>query len=331
MNTSAETISADRKIIKDNTQILLSSENYGEIYAAVHALHDVLSAITGIRAGDISDKDILLPQGKAVSPIKAAFCLLEFERTRRFLRGIYKAILHLKEKVKGRPVNILYAGCGPYATLVTPLTSVFNADELRFSLLDINEVSLDAARRLYESLTLSEYVKEYILADGTTYQLNPGDQIDMIVSETMHNALKDEPMVAIMDNLMPQLGADGIFIPQQITVDAALLNATEEQAGFLTAGYQPKRIALGNVYTIGTPNGNRAAITFTLPPAESHPLLRLLTRITVFGDEVLTDYNCSLNLPAHIATIPQPVNFNAVKFEYEQGAKPGYRVEFLSL
>src|SRR5471030_2877346 len=120
-------------ILEKSTQTLLfKPENFKDIYDDLHELHDLYALHTGIRAGDINDSDIYLPSGKAISPVKAAFCLLEIQRTAVFIRGIHNAILALKEQFKGEQVHILYAGCGPYATLLTPFTTRFSADEITF-------------------------------------------------------------------------------------------------------------------------------------------------------------------------------------------------------
>jgi hypothetical protein len=192
--------------IRKITEILLFEPyNYKEVYDAVHNLHHLFAAVSGVTAGNITDKDINLPSGNAVSTIKAAHCLLEFQRTAVFLRGVYKAILRLKKNFPNERLHILYAGCGPYATLLTPLTTFFKADELAFHLMDINEASLNAAKKLYEALALNDYVEDWICADATIYRIPQGETRHLILSETMLNALRKEPQVEIMLNLVPQL------------------------------------------------------------------------------------------------------------------------------
>lgn len=61
----------------------------------------------------------------------------------------------------------------------------------------------------------------------------------MVVTETMKNALKNEPKVSISLNLVPQMEKDGILIPQNISVEAVLLvpkRDTERMMGVKGAG-----------------------------------------------------------------------------------------------
>jgi hypothetical protein len=149
-----------KQILSQAAQALLFSNSYKDIYDAVHQLHNLFAPITHISAGSVEDQDIYQPSGKAISPTKAAHCLLEFQRTTKFIRGIYKAILQLQADYPDTIINILYAGTGPYATLVTPLTAVFSVQQVAFYFLDINEISLNAVKNLYNELGLSAYVKE---------------------------------------------------------------------------------------------------------------------------------------------------------------------------
>jgi hypothetical protein len=326
MQPVSETMPHPALLLAQNTKTILFSDSFKEIYDAINALHSLFAGITGIKAGDVTDEDIMLPQGKAVSPIKAAHCLLEFLRTSKFLRGIHKAITHLKQRSPETRVNILYAGCGPYATLLLPMTTMFRPTEIRISLMDINQTSLIAARRLFEELHLTEYISDYIIADATTYQIKAGERVDMMVSETMLNALRNEPMVAVMNNLMPQLADGGIFIPEQITVDAALFANEEEMKAMVTTGYQPKRIMLGNVYCIGTSCKKDEPVTLVLPSGfGKNRLLNLLTEIDVYADEKLNINESSLTTPYYLTAVEEEMNYKAVTFEYKQGSVPHFK------
>ncbi|HEY0244068.1 MAG TPA: class I SAM-dependent methyltransferase [Mucilaginibacter sp.] len=298
------------------TKALLFEDDYRLITQAIDGLHDVFSDLSGVTAGDITDKDIFLTSGKAISTIKAAHCLREFERTRRFLRGINKAIHHLLGQKTSGKINILYAGCGPYATLLTPLTSRFTAEQLSFTLLDINPDSLDAVRALYESLGLLPYVKQFLLEDAITYRVTAADDFDIMLSETMLNALRKEPQVSIMANLIPQLKPGGLFIPQEITVNAALLNSGQEMASFFEAGKRPERMLVGTVYKSGIPMKYPEPVTLTMPPVTTHRRLALLTEINVYDNEKLGDYSCSLTLPYRLADLDTEKNYATVEFEY---------------
>lgn len=313
-------------ILKEAAEILLfQPDNYKDIYDTLHELHDMYALHTGISAGNITDKDIWLPSGNAVSSIKAAHCLLELQRTAVFIRGIYKAILALQQSFPGERIHILYAGCGPYATLLTPFTTRFKAEEIAFHLLDINEDSLVAAKKLYDALGIEKYVEEWICTDATTYQLPEHQTIHLMISETMLNALRKEPQVAIMLNLIPQLPEKGLFIPQEINVSAQLLSSRKETARYLDPNVEPERLNLGTVYSIGLYNCHpHKPVIIEIPgKIEENKDLQLLTDITVFENEKLGIYNCSLNMPLKITRV-EGLEGKRIVFNYIMGETPGF-------
>lgn len=305
--------------------IIDEPDNLGGIYKVIHELHAVYAEQSGVSAGDIIDDDIMLPSGKAVSTIKAAHCLLEFQRTAVFVRGIYKAVCKLKADFPLETIHILYAGCGPYATLVTPLVALFSPSEITFTFLDINQVSLDAVKRMYDRQSLSEYIKAYICADATTYKIPEGTTVHLAVSETMLNALMKEPQVAVMQNLMPQLPHMALFVPAKITVSANLLDAKEEQRSITTAGILPLRMSLGDVYIISrTQYATPQPVTFRIPDeVDDFKTIYLHTRIETYGDEVLTDYQCSLTNPKKITSVGD-MEGKHITFNYLNGETPGF-------
>lgn len=299
-------------------------DNLGGIYKVVHELHAVYAEQSGVTAGNIIDEDIMLPSGKAVSTIKAAHCLLEFQRTAVFVRGIYKAVCQLKADFPSQTIHILYAGCGPYATLLTPLVALLSPLEITFTFLDINQVSLDAVKRMYDRQNLGKYIKAYICADATTYKIPEGTTVHLAVSETMLNALMKEPQVAVMQNLIPQLPYKALFVPAKITVSANLLDAQEEQRSN-TAGVLPRRITLGDVYTISREHyAAPKPVIFRIPDKiDGFKTIYLHTRIETYGGEVLTDYQCSLTNPKMIASVEDKEG-KYITFNYINGETPGF-------
>lgn len=313
----------DLKKITDN--VLYGQDNIGGIFADMRLLHNVFAHITGISA-NLQDNsgDIVLPSGKAIGPQKAAHCLLEALRTAVFIRGIHKAILEQLEKFPGKTINILYAGCGPYATLLTPLTEAFTPEQVQFHLLDINETSLAAVKHLYETLGQTAFVAGYIHADAAEYK--SGREMDIIISETMQAALKKEPQVSIMQNLIPQLPEHGIFIPQEIRISAQLLDLRKESESFSVEGMVPERINLGEIYSISRQQyTGHQPVTVAVPETiASFSDLHLMTDIRVFENEILTAYNSSLNLPLKI-TDARPLTGKNITFYYETGTAPGFQ------
>src|SRR3954462_12746084 len=120
------------------TETVLNEKDSAVLSESIRAMQDIYTAHTGINAENFSKQGIDLPSGLAISPYQAAACLGEAERTVVFLRGIYKAILQQRKDNPGQRINFLYAGCGPYAALLTPFTVLFGTGELAFYLLDIS-------------------------------------------------------------------------------------------------------------------------------------------------------------------------------------------------
>jgi hypothetical protein len=274
--------------------------------------------------------------GLAISPAKAALCAREPFRTIAFIKGLAAAIAQVRRP--GRPVRVLYAGCGPFATLALPLMTLLDAQDAVFTLVDIHAASLDSARALVEGLGLASHVAGYVLADACTLRLPTDALPDVIVSETMNAALRSEPQVAIARNLATQAPA-ALLVPQSVTVDACLLRLGKEFAPALEgpdAVPQPaprERIALGRVFELsaaaisawGTMEGmHLPAATVRIPaevPAGMQP--RLLTKIVTFGPHTLDDYESSLNQPQHFPGRPALAGGERLQFAYRVSEEPG--------
>jgi len=156
--------------------------------------------------------------GVALSPQHAIDCLEDGARTARFLKGIFKAITHALDSSKDRPLEVLYAGCGPLATLLVPLLPHFNSDQLRITLLDIHEESIESSRRIIEHLDLTDFFVDLKTCDATKYEHS--SNIDLLITETMDKGLTREPQVSISEHLCQYLSPEGILIPKQISLYA---------------------------------------------------------------------------------------------------------------
>lgn len=304
---------------------LLYSEQYGELHHATRQLHQIFSNLSEITAAGVLDQPIWLPNGKAVSTIEAAHCLLEFERTRRFIRGLHQAIQ--EQKKANRPVHILYAGCGPYATLVTPLTTIFTPTELQFTMIERNPTSIKAMQLLYEKLGINGYIHKTWLGDATQYKIQPDEPIDILLSETMLNALRKEPQVAIMANLVPQLADHAVIIPKRVTVTAALTNRGLETRSVSQPDHQPTRIHLDQLYNCEKPFHLPKPKKLVIPPITEHNQLTLLTEINTYGREYLRDRSCSLTLPYYLVQFEQGTPQQYINFTYTTHIHPQFQYQ----
>jgi len=203
--------------------LLQTDASYQQMFEAAHELYRLLSAAAWMHPDDPKNRtDIYLPEGKAIAPAWAAMCIKDFYRTRQFLRGMVSAIQTMQPEVTDGPVHVVYAGTGPFATLAMPLTTVFSPDEVQFTLLEINPESVRMLRNVLKVFQAEAYVRKIELTDATTYQAT--QPIHIVVTETMQQALQDEPQVAITRNLAPQLAPGGVLIPQKVSISAGLFN-----------------------------------------------------------------------------------------------------------
>jgi len=314
-------------MLNRNIRILLEcGDNAAEMKQAVDQLYRIYSSITEVKVDQINiDKDIMLPSGKAISTAAAAHCLLEMKRTAVFLRGINKAIALKLSQPTNKSIRILYVGTGPYGTLLTPLLPLYKPTEIKVDVLDINQKSLIALHELTAKLELEDYIDEMHFTDATTFTVTK--QYDIVICETMLACLKSEPQVAIMQNLIPQLTDNCIFIPEEISIDASLTNPKMELDRLMYfEGEQPpfERVSLGNIFKL-----NKQTIHKTLErksllitdETTNFPVLKLFTTVTVFEDEVLIDNDSSITLPKQYHDF-RTQEADQVEFWYEQGENP---------
>lgn len=208
MNIQKEIIRITSEYLKDDIDYLNLSDASKE-YKSI--LNTLCAEEINIEEGR---NDIEFENGKALGTFWAALCLDDLLRTRQFIRGIYKAIQDkLRQK---KTIHILYAGTGPFATLLLPLLLRFAKEDIKYTFLEINPISLRILKKIIAKLDLQEYDITFVSEDATKYQLNSKNKPDIIISETMQNALAKEQQVPIFLNLMSQAKSETIFIPEKI-------------------------------------------------------------------------------------------------------------------
>ncbi len=281
-------------LLKQIADDLLFQQDDDRISAAATQLYSLCSSVTGIDESSIHTDDLneeRLPNGSAISPKDAARCVLDYSRTSKFLRGTHAAIVEAQKRFPNTTIEILYAGCGPFAPLAVPLTSRFSSGEIQFTLLDIHKRSLDGAQRIFQAFGLTRFVRDYIQADATSYLHHI--PFHLIITETMQRALEKEPQVAITFNLAPQLHQGGIFIPEKISVNACFYNPVSESRQVNTA-----RIDLGPILELTAEDLHALSDEVCLPavvlgiPREANKSLGLMlqTTVKVFESVVLDEY-----------------------------------------
>lgn len=341
-------------------ELLFHQEDDDRLRAAAAQLYALCSSVTGLGEGSDHADDMDetgLANGIAISPRDAARCVLDYKRTSQFLRGIHTAILEAQKRFPDTAIEILYAGCGPFAPLAIPLTSMFSPAEIQFTLLDIHKRSLDAAQRLFRAFGLTSFVRRYIQCDAATYTHDAPHPIHIAVVEAMQAALEKEPQAAITMNLAPQLCSGGIFIPERIGIACSLCDLTKEfpmlpveaeETGSLLAGSGrgKVRVNLGPVLELSIENCHNLSASNSSAKQSGASLfpnvildvpkdldgefnVMLLTTITVFGSITLGEYESGLTCPRILYDLGKISSGMRIELSYHPGDKPGFRYRSL--
>ncbi|AGA92235.1 hypothetical protein Thimo_3579 [Thioflavicoccus mobilis 8321] len=333
----------ERKRLHDLTATLLSPETSGaQLQAATRELNALFDRLSPLIRKDLLEEQYaptFLEQGIAASVNCAALCAEDPLRVSRFLQGIERAIGEAQTRFPSITIHLLYAGTGPYATLVTPLLTRHSPAGLQVTMLDIHRESLDSLRAILGALGLEAFVKAYLQTDASRYRHPKNDPIHIVVSETMTSGLMMEMQVPITLNLAPQLTENGLWIPESVRITAVagrpehLLVPIDRTA----PPPYPQLVAdreLGTLFRIGKDEGCALAtmkgedslpaetIKIPIDLKPEHAIL-LHTEITIFGDIHLTGHDSTLN---HL--VPMPVGVSALPghrtpLRYRLGTHPG--------
>jgi hypothetical protein len=309
-----------------------------DLIPQANSLIDFFERITQFRIDptqDIGAGETRLDSGMAISPILAAMCVRQQFRTLAFIRGLAEAIGDTLQQ--DRPVRVLYAGCGPYALLAVPLMTFFSHDQVTFTLLDIHQECIDSALSISDSLKLSSHIESAVCIDATRYDIPADRKPDIIVSETMSVCLRNEPQVSIARHLLCQT-PEAVMVPQSVSVEMCMMDWIKEH-NLMPSDHvgeipPPKRdrVYLGKIFELDATNikswkkidddrlpAGRVQIPDSL---ESRYLPCLLTRITVYGENRLGDYDSSLTIPQLLSEKPIFSGGETVQFHYKLGANP---------
>lgn len=321
----------------------------GELRETVMEFAELCGRITGIdvAGGDRAfERDTLLAAGKAVSPLTAARCARELARTAVFVRGLEAALVAASARFEARPLHVLYAGCGPYATLILPLLPFLDPEDVRFTLVDVHQEALAGALAVIRHFGFEKCVAGTLKADATTHDFGALRPIHVALTETMQQALAKEPQVAVSANLVRHLEPEGILVPERVTVSLVLLDPKREFT-LLPPDFPPDRelprservrVPLGEVMVLDRKTASAYPHSLPTPlirlpgPAARNRLVpALLTGIQVFGPHVLGDYDCSLTLPVMLRPSEVPGEDADLRFHYRTGTRPGIEWEWRGL
>ena len=276
-------------------------------------------------------------QGKACSSNVAAMCTAEYMRNLRFQQGILRAI---EDRLKNnRPVELLYAGSGPFGSLVIPVLLLLKPGQVRVTVIDIHQASLDRVKRLVDVLELNEFIVDYHCADAAQWQPEPRAKYDIIVSETMKAMLEEEPQLAVFLNLERFLKPSGTFIPEKISLQAWLVNSrTEYEQLFsnpVTPATPPKHLSdlfsldrekIIDIRDRGITEASNGS--FSMPDnVENYNLLHYQTIIDVYDDVILNKNQSSLTCPK-VESLSSDMSSCSISFHYDMGAYPEFKIMY---
>jgi len=323
--------------------VFYEKSRWSELSIAVRVMHQILADITGIQ-GAIQNRDegyeTRLDSGFALSPGFAADCILDTRRTVKFIRALDGAVQMLQLRHPGEPVHILYAGCGPFAPFAIPLCERYSPEQVQFTVLDIHQQSIEAVQRIVNELKLSVWFRGFVQCDATRYVHGEADPFHIAITETMHRTVSREPQTAITLNLSQQMVNDGVFIPERITIRAALSEKEKElqyvQRQIDRETIQKVRVDLGPVFELSkdslfefSVDGDNLLCAIKKVPEvpEKNTELILSTHIQLFGDICLEELESDITQPCFYRDVETLRPGEMVQFQFQLTGIPGMRCQ----
>lgn len=272
-----------------------------------------------------SRKDIVLENGMAIGMSWAASCLDDPIRTQKFLRGTKLAIE--KKLYEGKtPVHLLYAGTGPFATLILPLLSHFSKKELVVTLLDVNPQSVENVKKIIDHLKFEDRVVEIRCDDATQTVFKNASTFDILLSETMQHALQKELQVKISSHLLNQMSEDAELIPQSIDLDLVKIESldsddrTTKIGELMRANSQFYR----NEFPILPDWKYEKRIDLSQASSSEDGFLAISTRICVFENESIEWNESGLTVPKILAPMGDVYGKGSITTKYAIDPDPGF-------
>lgn len=335
-----EAPAANLTCLKEMADVLLDASGApGDRLAAMWRFRDVLFAWSEIeedsaKQGPIHE-ETLTQDGLALSAADAARCLQDPERTAQFALGL-RAAIESRQSEAG-PMQVLYAGTGPFAALALLQFPYFTSEAVQFTFLDIHPQTTAATQRLITALGAEGYVAEWVTADACAWTPGPDGSFDVIVAEVMQAGLEKEPQVAVTRHLAQFLKPDGVFVPERIALSLCFVDTgamTRWQTGERPS--PPEDICLRDVFTLTAQGARTLAVTEdgatpwqVLENARDIPEgfeLFVDTRIVTFGEFGLERGQSSLTtlrLPTVSGSLRKA---SQIRLRYRLGSYPGLEI-----
>ncbi len=337
-----------KKKLFEITQNLISEDVDSDVLNnSIEDLKLLLEKVSGLnQEAPVNSENILLPTGKAIGPKWAGMCLEDIPRTHKFIKGIHYAVQKILEKNPKKPVTILYAGTGPFATLILPLLSLYKPSELQLILLEVNIISIESLKKIIKGFDTFEYIKAIYHCDAANFILPSEFEADILLVECMQHALLREPQVGITYNLLPQLKKDAILIPEEVSLHLALVNMDEKNEYLSNENNEAKRDYYENSEAVFTLN--KAVVLqnssdfkkegFQFPEKETHfskkqlnnnDLIAISTEITVYKNISINIDESGLTVPLFLADLNHDQTVTGAKTQYIVGTDPGLNAQLV--
>jgi precorrin-6B methylase 2 len=239
---------------------------------------------------DISKKDGSL---RAIESIK---CLRDKIRTKMFLQGITDTIQNLSRN--SEEIYVCDAGCG--ALPILSIYAALSSPKVKVTAIELNPNSVEIAKRVVKGFHLEDQI-EIIKTNAITYRSEK--EIDLLVSETMHSGLIDEPIVQIMSNLTQYVKKNGEVLPKKVVVKSAPITIDDYGAakGYVKIGKNIHQYVKPNWKNVTTyfPGDNLQEISFSLkgPFQIRKDYFVLLASEVNVGKYILHLYNSLITIP----------------------------------
>jgi len=293
---------------------------------------------TTVRLDATRGEAIQLPTGLALPPEAAARCILDTHRTVAFVRGVALALDAARRRFPQGVLEVLYAGTGPFAPLALPLMTTRPLGDVLFTFLDVHQVAVDSVVSLTERLDLGPRTRRVACSDASSYS-HPAP-IHLVVTETLQRSLAVEPFVGIVRNLRRQLAPGGLLVPERVTVEVVLIDAPVERARWSGRVSAQEHWSLGKLFEVTAHgelppldlDGCSEPLAVTLPEqaGERPRWVALTTRIDVFGQLALREYDSGLTVPEILWPLSPARSGEVIEFHYALDRAPGIRWRRLS-
>lgn len=325
--------------LREITEKLLDSHQQSfqlrdEVLALAQILSQAAESLDSDRNSerqDIHSGETITQHGLAVSPQLAKLCAEDYMRTIAFLRGAHQAINDVLSTQSS--ATILYAGCGPWATLAIPIMSVMTSEKVRFTLLDIHQSSVQSVKNIIKTLGLNHHISAIHHTDALDYQIDKTNPPDIILLEVMQACLEKEPQVALSQHLLQQ-APNALLIPEEIEISLNWVDLSKEfaveQTGKDQTDRDSHRIAAGSVFRVNKEkllnwpikSSQLSAATLRFPDLTENYQPMLYTAITTYKKHQLLAHESGLTCPRLLVLDTEHSQPYSLSFHYQLGNQP---------